>query len=131
MEETTQKPQGKGLAVTGFVISLVAIVFFWIISPIALATAAFGGNGYILSAIWLVLSLAGAALCFMGMKKLGATGGSKGLAMTGLILCLVAVALCAWLIYGVSQAQSAVGDAMNQLGPEFQNAMDQIGDSIQ
>ena len=131
MEETTQKPQGKGLAVIGFVISLVAIVFFWIISPISLATAALGGNGYTLSAIWLVLSLAGAALCFMGMKKLGATGGGKGLAITGLIISLIAVALCAWLIYGVSQAQSAMTDAMNQFGGEFQDAMQQINDSIQ
>ncbi len=129
MEETTQKPQGKGLAITGFIISLVAIVFFWIISPIALF-AALAGGGWTLSIIWLVLSIAGAALCFMGMKKLGATGGGKGLAITGLVLSLVAIALSAWLIYGVSQAQSAMGDAVNQFGGEFQDAMEQLNDSL-
>jgi hypothetical protein len=129
MEETTQKPQGKGLALTGFILSLVALVFFWIISPISLLAAVAGG-GWTLSIIWLVLSLASVILCFMGMKKLGATGGKKGLAMTGMILGIVAVLLCAWLLYGVSQAQSVAADAMNQFGGDFNNAMQQLNDSL-
>lgn len=129
MEETAQKPQGKGLAITGFIISLVAIVFFWIISPITLLAAVAGG-GWTMSIIWLVLSLAGTILSFMGMKKLGATGGKKGLAMTGLILGAVAVILCAWLIYGVTQAQSVATDAMDQFGGQLNDAMQQLSDSL-
>ncbi len=126
MEETTQKPEGKGLAVTGFIISLVAIVFLIFVWIAALATAALGGNGYILSVSWLVVALAGTILSFMGMKKLGATGGKKGLAMTGLILGIIAVISCAWLIYGVSQAQNAVHD----LGGQFNDALKQLNDSL-
>jgi len=120
MEETTQKPQGKGLAITGFILALVAIVFFWIISPICVVQAALGG-GYILSVIWLVLSLIATVLCFMGMKKLGATGGKKGLALTGLILGIVAIILCAWLIYGVSQAQAFAGDQLQDAFQQLDN----------
>ena len=121
MEETSQAPQGKGLAITGFILALVAIVFFWIISPICIVQAAMGG-GYPLAAVWLVVSIVATLLSFMGMKKLGATGGKKGLAMTGFILGIVAILLCAWLLYGVYAAQAYVGDAAG----DFQNAMQEL-----
>jgi hypothetical protein len=31
MEQSTQKPEGKGMGVAGFVISLVALVFYFIV----------------------------------------------------------------------------------------------------
>ena len=136
MEETTQKPQGKGLAITGFIISLVGFVFVWFISfgTHVAAMAALGGKGYIMgffimgvmSGFWLALSLAGTILSFMGMKKLGVTGGKKGLAMTGLILGAIAVLLCAWLLYGITQVQGAL-DASSQ----FNDAIQQLNDGLQ
>ncbi|OFX28473.1 MAG: hypothetical protein A2X08_07755 [Bacteroidetes bacterium GWA2_32_17] len=127
MEETTQKPQGKGLAITGFIISLVGFVFVWFIWIGAAATAALGGNGYIMSGIWLALSLAGTILSFMGMKKLGATGGSKVLAIIGLVINIIVVLLSVYMIYTVSQAQNAVQD----FGGQFNDAMQQLNDSLQ
>ena len=130
MEETTQKPQGKGLAITGFIISLVGFVFVWFIWYVTVVTAALGG-GYI-SGIWLALlalalSLAGTILSFMGMKKLGATGGSKVLAIIGLVINIIVVLLSVYMIYTVSQAQNAVQD----FGGQFNDAMQQINDSLQ
>jgi len=130
MEESTSKPQGKGLAVTGFIISLVAIVFYWVISPFTLLAAVAGG-GWTMAIIWMVLSLAGVVLSFMGMKKLGATGGKKGLAITGVVLGALAVVLCAWLIYGVTQAQAVATDALQDFGGQLNDAMQQLNDSLQ
>ena len=60
MEETTQtqKPEGKGMAVAGFVISLVGLVFYFIIAGIV-AVSALAGGGYGLGIFWLILCLAG------------------------------------------------------------------------
>ena len=142
MEQTTTTPQGKGMGVAGFVISLIAVVFFWIISPICIVQAALGG-GWGLSGFWLVFSLFGTILSFMGMSKLGKTGGKKGLALTGLILGIVAILLCVWLMYGVSQAHAMIGDTMHDaieegmksigdsLSNEMKNAMEQAMDTLQ
>lgn len=123
MEETnnvSQAPQGKGMGVAGFVISLVAVVIFWIISPIALF-AAIAGGGMGLSIFWLILSLTGTALSVLGMNKLGKTGGKKGLALTGMILGIVAILLSVWLVFGVKKVHAEAGD----MGKQFLNQMEQ------
>ena len=128
MEQTNntsgQAPQGKGMGVAGFVISLVALVLFWIISPIAMLSALAGG-GMGLAGFWLVISLLGTLLSVMGMMKLGKTGGKKGLATTGMILGIVSTILCVWLLMGVNTAHKTVGDAgkelLNQLQEGIQN----------
>lgn len=125
MEETNntssgQAPQGKGMGVAGFVISLVALVLFWIVSPMALFAALLGG-GMALAGFWLGLSLLGTALSVMGMMKLGKTGGKKGLATTGMILGIISVILSVWLVMGVNTAHKTVGDA----GKEFLNQVEQ------
>ena len=125
MEETNntssgQTPQGKGMGVAGFVISLVALVLFWIVSPMALFAALLGG-GMALAGFWLGLSLLGTALSVMGMMKLGKTGGKKGLATTGMILGIISVILSVWLIMGVNTAHKTVGDA----GKDFLNQVEQ------
>src|SRR3954462_8469424 len=113
MEQTNttapQTPQGKGLGVAGFVISLVALVIFWIISPAGLFSAALGG-GMGLAGFWLVLSILGTLLSVLGMNKLGKSGGKKGLATTGMILGIISVLLSIWLIMGVVKVQKEVGD---------------------
>ncbi len=117
---TTQKPEGKGMAVAGFVLSLVALVFYFIVSPIVLIQAALGG-GYGLGIFWLLLALAGTGLSVMGMMKLGKTGGKKGLAITGMILGLIALIFTILLVLGISKAQQAGGE----FGDKFKDAMEQ------
>lgn len=117
---TPQTPEGKGMGVAGFVISLVALVIFWIISPMALFSAALGG-GMGLAGFWLVLSILGTLLSVMGMDKLGKTGGKKGLAMTGMILGIISILLSVWLIMGVVRVQKEIGDT----GKELMNTIEQ------
>ena len=138
MEETNntssgQAPQGKGMGTAGFVISLVAIVLFWIVSPMAMLSAIVGG-GMGLAGFWLVLSILGTALSTMGMMKLGKTGGKKGLATTGMILGIVSVILSVWLILGVNTAHKTVGDAGKELMNQMQEgimAMDSLKNVIE
>lgn len=131
---TSQAPQGKGMGVAGFVISLVALVLFWIISPIAML-AALAGGGMGLAGFWLVISIVGTLLSVMGMMKLGKTGGKKGLATTGMILGIVAVILSVWLIMGVNTAHKTVGDVgkefLNQMEQGMKEGMEQAMDSLQ
>ena len=125
MEQTQQTPQGKGMGVAGFVISLVALVIYWIIAPIV-AIAALAGGGYGLGIFWLVLSLLGTLLSVMGMMKLGKTGGKKGLAITGMVLGIVATILSVMMVLGIGKAQKAG----NELGTQFKNAMENVSDSL-
>ena len=127
MEETTttQKPEGKGMAVAGFVISLVALVFYVFVATAVTFAAALGG-GYGLGIFWLVLSLAGTGLCVMGMMKLGKTGGKKGLAIAGMIIGIIAVILTAMLVMSIGKIQSEAG----ALGDQFKEAMEQSADQM-
>ncbi len=127
MEETNvtsapQTPQGKGMGVAGFVISLVAVVIFWIISPMAIFAAALGG-GMGLAGFWLVLSILGTVFSVLGMSKLGKTGGKKGLALTGMILGIVAILLSVWLLMGVSKVHNEIGNAGKELMNTFEQGM--------
>ena len=123
MEQTTQTPQGKGMAVAGFVIALVALVFYIFVAGAVTVQAALGG-GYGLGIFWLVLSLAGTGLCVMGMMK-------KGLAIAGMIVGIVAVILTAMLVMSIGKMQ----EVSNQFGEEFKNelnkAMEQTSTEMQ
>jgi len=136
-ETTTQKPEGKGLAVAGFVIALVALVFYVFVATAVTFAAALGG-GYGLGIFWLVLSLAGTGLCVMGMMKLGKTGGKKGLAIAGMIIGLVAVILTTMLVLSIGKIQSEAGalgdqfkEAMEQSAEQMKDEMNQAIDSVQ
>ncbi len=136
-ETTTQKPEGKGMAVAGFVISLVGLVFYFVIAGIV-ALQALAGGGYGLGIFWLVLTLAGTGLSVMGMMKLGKTGGKKGLAIAGMIIGIVALILTALLVMGISKAQQAGGEfgdkfkeAMEQSAEQMKEDMNQAIDSVQ
>jgi hypothetical protein len=139
MEQTNntnagQAPQGKGLGVGGFVISLIALVLFWIISPMALFSAIAGG-GMGLACFWLVFSILGTILSVLGMNKLGKTGGKKGLALTGMILGIVATLLSIWLLYGVNRVHQEAGDMgkqlIEQMGEGMKQGLEQAMDSMQ
>ncbi len=136
---TVPAPQGKGLGVAGFVISLVALVLWFIIASIATVSAMVGG-GMGLAMFWLILSLLGTALSVMGMMKLGKTGGKKGLSITGMILGIVAVILSVTTVMGVSKIKATMGDAGKEmlqnltdtakLRESINNAVESIQDSL-
>ena len=124
MEQTQQTPQGKGMGVAGFVISLVALVFYFIIAGIV-GLQALAGGGYGLGIFWLLLALAGTGLSVMGMMKLGKTGGKKGLSIAGMIIGIVATILTVLLVLGISDAQKAGAAFGDQFGDQFKEAMEQ------
>jgi hypothetical protein len=138
-EQPAGKPQGKGLGVAGFVISLIALLLWIVISGIAIAAAAFGG-GMGLAVFWLILSLLGTLLSIMGMMKLGKTGGKKGLAITGMVLGIIATILSVTTLMGVQKMKSTVGDKGKELLENFSDTaklresmnsmMDQLTDSL-
>ena len=144
MEETTQtqKPEGKGMAVAGFVISLVGLVFYFIIAGIVAVSALVGG-GYGLGIFWLILCLAGTGLSVMGMMKLGKSGGKKGLAVAGMIIGIIAVIMTAMLVMGIGKMQAAggaFGDELKKgienldtakLRQEMEAAMQNVTDSVE
>ncbi len=132
MEQTTQPtaPQGKGMAVAGFVIALVALVFYVFVAGAVTIQAALGG-GYGLGIFWLVLSLAGTGLCVMGMMKLGKTGGKKGLAIAGMIVGIIAVVLTVMLVMGIGKIQEASSQYGDQFKDELNKAMEQSAAEMQ
>ncbi|MFL5763484.1 MAG: hypothetical protein ACJ77K_06025 [Bacteroidia bacterium] len=130
MEQTGQKPEGKGMGVAGFVISLVALVLYIVIAGIVAAQAVFGG-GYGLAIFWLIFSLLGTLLSVMGMMKLGKTGGKKGLAITGMILGILATLLSAWLIINIGKIQQTSADFGNEFKDALEQGVNQSMDSLQ
>ena len=75
---------GKGLAVSGFVLSLVGLVLSFL-------------GGY-LSIISLPVSIVGLVLSVVGGKKIKANGGSSGIATAGLVIGIIAVVFSAILL---------------------------------
>ena len=112
MENSTQ-PQGKGMAIAGFVISLVGIIFSGMISVMSAAN-----GSAMLSIIWVVFCASSVILSAMAMKKLGATGGKKGLAIAGLVvgICATVWAIMCWMAVGqLMQMQGGLQDALDTL----------------
>ena len=132
MEQTQNTSAGKGMGVAGFVISLVAVALWIIIAGMAYIAAAVGG-GMGLAIFWTVLSILGFALSFMGFKAAKAGGGKTGLAMTGVVLGLVAVLLSGWMIYNVHFIQTSMGDLTKGFEEGFdklKEGMNQAFDSL-
>ena len=125
------------MAIAGFVLALVALVFYVIVAAAVTFSAALGG-GYGLGIFWLVLSLGGTILSVIGMMKLGKTGGKKGLAMAGMIIGIIAVILTTMLVMSISKIQSQTGalgdqfkEAMEKGAEEMKTEMNQVIDSVQ
>jgi len=108
------KPQGKGMAVAGFIISLVGLIFSSIIIAAVIVSVGLGG-GMGLGYFWLVLCILGLVLSIMGMMKLKRTGGKRGLAIAGMIIGIVAVVWTSLGLAGVGAAASQVNDARMQM----------------
>jgi hypothetical protein len=123
MSEENVQPQGKGLAIGGFILSLVGLIFAGMIFVMTAASMATGG-GKGLGYFWLVLCLASVILSVMGMMKLGKTGGKKGLAIAGMIIGIVASIWSIVLLMGLSAAESMVGDEFNELNEALEELED-------
>lgn len=126
--QTTTQPQGKKLAVAGFVISLIALIGYFIVAITVAAQAIFGG-GYGLGIFWLLFSLAGTALCVMGIMKLGKTGGKKGLAIAGVVLGLIAITLTIMLVSGISDIQKSGAALGGDLKESFEQGLNEMTDT--
>ena len=125
-EETNAgQPQGKGLAIGGFVLSLVGLLFTGMIMGIVMVNMATGG-GKGLAYFWVVLCLISVILSAMGMMKLGKTGGQKGLAIAGLIIGIIATIWSAVLIMGLGALENAAGDALGEGFDELENALEDL-----
>ena len=106
---TTTKPQGKGMAITGFILALVSMVFGWIvygaITLSGLAAIALGQEpSMTLSYVWIAITVIAVVMAAMGMMKLGKTGGKRGLAIAGLIIGIVALIWTIVLHMGAGEA---------------------------
>ena len=127
-ENSGAKPQGKGLAVTGFILGLVGMIFAVMIAGmVALSMASGGGKG--LMYFWIVLCIAGTVMSIMGMMKLGKTGGKKGLGIAGLIIGIVATIWSVVLLMGLAAAEDVVNDAIDE-NVDLNDAMNELEDAL-
>jgi hypothetical protein len=115
-------PQGKGLAVTGFVLSLVGLIFSSWIAAIAVVSIIAGGSAWLMY-FWLVLCIASIVLSVMGMSKLGKTGGKKGLGVAGMVIGIVATIYSIILVLGLSVAASAADTGSAAMQDAMEEAM--------
>lgn len=111
------------MAIAGFVIALVALVFYFVVAGIVTVQAALGG-GYGLGIFWLIVSLLGTGLSVMGMMKLGKTGGKKGLAIAGMVIGIVALILTVMLVLGIGKIQEASSQLGDEFGEKFKQEME-------
>lgn len=129
LDATTTAPQGKGMAVTGFVLALVGLIFSSWIAAIALASMLLGGSPWIMY-LWLVICIVSVILSVMGMSKLKKTGGKRGLGIAGMVVGIVATVYALILTLGLGAASAAgASDAGNEfrdaLQKEMQKQMDE------
>lgn len=124
-EENNTQPQGKGLAIGGFILSLVGLIFTSIVMGIVMANMLTGG-GKGLAYFWVVLCAASVVLSVMGMMKLGKTGGKKGLAIAGMIIGIVATIWAILALLGLSAMEGIANEAMGEGFEELGNALDQL-----
>lgn len=119
------KPEGKGLAVGGFVLALVGLVLSSVIAGLATASVMLGGSAWLMY-LWVVLCVASVIMSAMGMSKLGKSGGKKGLAVAGLVIGIVAVVWSVVLLLGISAAASMKSSFETKFDTELNNSLDEL-----
>lgn len=138
MEETnnttpTPTNAGKGMGIAGFVISLVALVIYFIVAPIA-GLAAFAGGGMGLSIFWTILSALGLTLSIMGFMKAKNGNGKKGMAIAGLVIGIIATIMSVRLVFAVKLINETAGgigkEFLNKMGEGMKQGLEQAMDSV-
>jgi hypothetical protein len=125
------QPQGKGMAVGGFVLALVTLVLSTWIAAVAVASMIAGGSAWVMY-LWLVLAIVSIVLSVMGMSKLGKTGGKKGLGIAGMIIGIVSTVWCIILVLGLSAAASMSSKfESNFNSTEFNDAMNDLNKNLE
>ena len=129
---TAPSNAGKGLGVAGFVISLVALVLYFVVAIVVAAQAILGG-GMMLAIIWTIISVLGLGLSAMGMMKASKAGAKKGLAIAGLVIGIIATIMSIRLVFAVKVLNEASGigkEMIEKMGDDFKNGMEQAMDSL-
>lgn len=116
------KPQGKGMAITGFVLAVVGLVLASWIAVIAAAAIVLGGSPWIMY-LWLVMCIVSVVLSVVGMSKLKKTGGKRGIGIAGMVVGIVATVYALILTLGLGAAASATGDMSDQMKDALQKEM--------
>lgn len=119
---SSQAPQGKGMAITGFVMAVVGLVLSSWIAAIAVASIILGGSPWIMY-LWLVICILSMVLSIMGMSKLKKTGGKRGIGIAGMIIGIVATVYAIILTLGLSAAASMSNDMGSQLRDQLQQEL--------
>lgn len=122
MDQANTPNPGKGLGITGFVLSLVAIIGNIFVIAGCILAAGITGSGMGLMIGWTVFGAISVLLSFMGMQKSKAAGHKPGLAMVGLIIGLVAFV---WAAYGCYQVHVAAS-----YNSQVMDALDSFGTSL-
>ncbi len=122
LDATTSAPQGKGMAVAGFIIALAALLLNNVMAGIAILAIIAGGSGWLMY-LWLVVNILGMILSIMAMSKLKKTGGKRGLAIAGMIIGIVGTVWAVILVMGLSVAAAASGDFSNEMRDAFKDGM--------
>lgn len=122
LDATTTAPQGKGMAVTGFVLALAAFLLNNVMAGIAIVSIGLGGSGWLMY-LWLVVNIVSVVLCVMAMGKLKKTGGKRGLAIAGMIIGIVGTVWAIILTMGMAAAASMSGDLSNEMRDAFKEGM--------
>lgn len=112
--------QGKGLAITGFVLALAGLLLNNVMFGIAVVSIGLGGSGWIMY-LWLVVNIAGLILSIMGMSKLKKTGGKRGLGIAGMVVGIVGTVWAIILVLGMAAAAQLSSDFESRIQNEINN----------
>src|SRR3989338_8093068 len=106
MSEENVQPQGKGMAIGGFILSLVGLL----LAGAVMVGSYMAMGSKVVAYLWVVLCIASVILSAMAMSKLGKTGGKKGLAIAGLIIGIVAVVYSIIVLMGLSLVDNGLNE---------------------
>jgi len=121
MSEENVQPQGKGMAIGGFILSLVGLL----LAGMVMVGSYMAMGSKVVAYLWVVLCIASVVMSAMAMSKLGKTGGKKGLAVAGLVIGIVAVVYSIIVLMGLSLLDTG----LNQLEDNLQD-LDDLSDQL-
>jgi Na+/melibiose symporter-like transporter len=122
LDATTTAPQGKGMAVTGFILALAGFLLNNVMFGIAVVSMGLGGSGWLMY-LWLVVNILSIVLSVMAMSKLKKTGGKRGLAIAGMIIGIVGTVWAIILTMGLAAAASLTSGMSDDMQDAFREGM--------